>query len=400
MSGPTKSFDTIVIGLGAMGSSALYHLARRGQRVLGLDRYSVPNSMGSSHGGTRIMRLAYFQDPRYVAMARRAREAWRALEAESGQRLFFVTGTLDAGIPGTRILEGARASCVEHGLTHEVLDGAAVRARWPGYGFPDEMQAVYQPDGGFLLAERCIETYVASAKNLGAGVQACEPVSEWKRDGSGFVVRTSESTYHAAQIVVTSGPWASSLVAEVGPKLYIERQVVGWFEPRRPELFTADRFPVFNVEWKGAHLYGIPASGSQGFKCGRDGHLRERGEPDSIRRECNAGDEQVIREHGETLFPLGMGALQAIESCLFTGTPDKNFIIDSVPDTDGAWMAVGFSGHGFKFASVVGDILADLVTRGASTTHDIAMFRWDRFRDTARHYPTNDTLHREGSRQI
>lgn len=367
-----RSADVIVIGAGAMGSSAMYELARAGLRVLGFDRHGVANAMGSSHGGTRIMRLAYFQDPRYVALARAACDAWRALEDEAKRRLFVVTGSIDAGAPSSRVFDGAKRSCEENGLRHEILDAAEVHARWPGYRAPDSLVALFQPDGGFLYAERCIQTYVELATAMGARVVE-ERVTGWTRDGAGFTVTTERGAYRAARLVLTAGAWAPELVAAIRPRISVERQVVGWFEPLRPELFTPERFPVFNLQHGDAHVYGIPMAGGRGFKCGRNHHLHERVHPDDVRRTCDARDEAVVRAAVGPLFPDGMGRTLALETCLYANAPDERFLVDRVPDVEGACFAAGFSGHGFKFASVIGAMLCDMVT-GARPRHDATMF--------------------------
>src|SRR5262245_56890898 len=197
--------DAIVVGVGGLGSAALYHLARSGLRVLGLERFGVPNEQGSSHGITRIIRLAYYEDPSYVPLLRRAYELWRELETVAGDQLLHITGSLDAGPPDSFVFEGSVRSCVEHGLEHEVIDGVEVNRRFPGYRVPPESMAVFQPEGGFLLPERCIVAHVDRAQKLGAAVNTNERVLDWEASGAGGVrVTTDLATYEAERLVLAA----------------------------------------------------------------------------------------------------------------------------------------------------------------------------------------------------
>ena len=188
------TYDTIVVGVGGMGSAAVYHLASRGQRVLGLERFDIPHDMGSSHGLTRIIRLAYYEHPSYVPLLRRAYTLWRELQQRAGEQLLYITGSIDAGPPGGSVFEGSRRSCQIHGLPHEVLSGAELRRRFPGYGLPDDTQALLQPEGGFVLPERCIVSHVMAAQEMGAQVHGRERVLDWTAGGGTVRVRTDRAT--------------------------------------------------------------------------------------------------------------------------------------------------------------------------------------------------------------
>jgi len=370
-----ERYDVVVVGVGGMGSAALYHLARRGQRALGLERFDVLHDRGSSHGITRIIRLGYFEHSDYVPLLRRAYELWRELEQEAGEQLLYVTGIVEGG---ERIYEGSLRSCRDHDLPHEVLDGREVARRFPAYHLPPGLDLVFQPDGGFVLPERCIVSHLAGALARGATLRARERVLEWGETEDGVRITTDRGTVEADRLVLTAGAWSQD-VARLAPGLVRGvPQALAWLQPTRPELFAPDRMPVFNLALDGEHFYGFPAFGIPGFKLGRYDHHGEGGDPDLMSREASLADETPLREFAERYFPDGAGSTVALKTCLFEPSPDEHFLIDRHPDDGLAVVAAGFSGHGFKFCSVVGEILADLVLDGA-TRHDIELFRLDRF---------------------
>ena len=370
-----ERYDVVVAGVGGMGSAALYHLARRGKRVLGIERFEIPNELGSSHGLTRIIRQAYFEHPSYVPLVRRAYELWRELEVEADEQLLFITGAVEGG---PRIFEGAVRSSVEHGLPFEELDGAEVSRRFPAFRLPAELRVVYQRDGGFVLPEQCILAHVAGARAHGAELLTGERVLEWSAGENGVRVRTDRREVEAERLVLTAGAYSQD-VARLAPGMVVaQRQVLGWLEPTRPELFAPDRFPVFNLALEEGHVYGFPIHGVPGFKIGWYDHEGVKGEPDGIPREVTAEDEVPLRRFAERYFPDGAGPTLDLKACLFELSPDEHFLIDTHPETDLAIVGAGFSGHGFKFCSVVGEILADLALDG-ETMHDIGFLRLDRF---------------------
>jgi sarcosine oxidase len=374
MASAAPRFDVIVIGVGAMGSATLYHLARRGRRVLGLERYDIPNEMGSSHGITRIIRLAYYEHPSYLPLLRRAYELWRELQEQAGEQLLFVTGSIHAGLPGSSVVEGFRSSCELCGLPHEVLTSAELSRRFPGYQLPPEAVAVLQPGGGFLTPERCIVAHVRLAQQHGAEIHAREQVLAWEPLGHGVRVRTDRGLYEADKLVISAGAWVAKLLPFLSDLAVPERQVLAWFQPRRPELFLPERFPVFTCQLPERRYYGLPIYHVPGFKLGCYRHLRQQGDPDHLERQCNAADEQVLRSFAERYFPLAAGPTMALRACLFTNTPDEHFLLDVHPDHPQVAIASPCSGHGFKFSSVVGEIMAELAERG-ETRHDIGTFR-------------------------
>jgi sarcosine oxidase len=375
------TFDAIVVGVGGMGSAACWHLARRGQRVLGLERFDIPHAMGSSHGVTRIIRLPYYEDPAYVPLLRRAYALWRELEAEGGERLLITTGSIDAGPEDGAIFQGALASARLHGLRHEALAGAEANARWPGYRLPAAHRAVFQPEGGFVLSERAIVAHANAAMAAGADVHARERVLGWgaRPGGEGVVVTTDRGRYEAGRLVLAAGAWMADLAPPLAGFAVPERQVLAWLRPSRPELFAPDRFPVFNLEVEEGRYYGLPVWEVPGFKLGRYHHRGETGPAEAPRREPDAEDEALLRSFAERYFPDGAGATMALRACMFTNTPDEHFVVDRHPEFPQVVLASPCSGHGYKFCSVLGEVLADLASGDGATRHDIGFLRLGRF---------------------
>ncbi len=364
-----------------MGSAALFHVARRGRRVLGLERFDIPHDRGSSHGVTRIIRLAYYEHPSYVPLLRRAYELWHELERLAGVPLLYTTGSIDAGPPGSAVVEGSRRSCELHDLPHEVLTSTDLTARFPGYRLPSETLAVLQPQGGFLLPELCISHHVIAAQASGAEVHAREPVIAWEPTPRGVIVTTEHAVYEAEKVIVSAGAWIGKLVPDLAGLAVPERQVLAWMQPLRPDLFQPARFPVFNLIVDEGRYYGFPVFGIPGFKVGRYHHRGEIVDPDTIDRECHPEDEHVLRSFTARYFPDAAGPTTAMHACMFTNTPDEHFVLDMLPSHPQVIVASPCSGHGFKFASVVGEILADLAIAG-TTAHEISLHRLARFADS------------------
>jgi sarcosine oxidase len=373
-----KSFDTIVIGVGGMGSAALWHLARQGQKVLGIERFDLGHGMGSSHGINRIIRLAYFEHPNYVPLLRRAYELWRETELLWGEQLLFVTGGIDASLEGSRIVQGALAACREHDLPHEVLTARETNRRFPGYRLADDYAVVYQPDAGFVASERAILAHTSLAIGAGAQVHAREQVIAIEPANGRVVVVTDRDRYEAGRVVVSAGSWISDLVPALKSKAVPERQVLGWFLPQKPEFFRPEVFPVSNIESTVGHFYQFPTWGIPGFKIGLYHHLHETGHADTLSREPTEADEEVLRRGIRHMFPDADGPTLRLAACLFTNTPDEHFVIDTLPGVPEVIVASPCSGHGFKFASVIGEVLADLVIKGSSRL-DLSLFGIERF---------------------
>ncbi|MCK8787060.1 N-methyl-L-tryptophan oxidase [Roseomonas sp. NAR14] len=365
-------YDVIVVGIGGMGSAAAWQLARRGRRVLGLERYDIPHAMGSSHGISRIIRLPYYEDPAYVPLLRRAYALWREIEAASGAELLVATGSIDGGPEDGPLFNGALASARLHGLPHEVLTADAVNARFPAYRLPAGTRAVFQAEGGLIASERAIVAHVRAAQSLGAEIHAREPVREWRATpAGGVVVKTEQGRYEAERLVLAAGAWMGAMVPGLARLAVPERQVLAWLQPDDPSLFDHARFPVFNLDVAEGRYYGFPIYEVPGFKFGRYHHLGETGAPEDLRREPDARDEALLRDFAARYFPAGNGPTMALRSCLFTNTPDGHFVLDRLPGQEQVVVASPCSGHGYKFCSVIGEILADLATGDGTTRHDI-----------------------------
>jgi sarcosine oxidase len=362
-----KHFDVIVIGIGAMGSATCCNLARRGVRVLGLEQFDIPHALGSSHGSSRMIRLAYYEHPDYVPLLLRAYELWDELEQVSGQKLLHLTGGLYMGPLAGDIVGGSLQSAVEHRLPHELLDRDELRRRFPQFCVPEDWSALYEPRAGFLVPERVIAAYAETALRAGAELHGREPVLEWKTDGRSATVRTPRGEYHADQLVFCGGPWTGKLLGDLQPMLSVTRQVLAWVWPKEPEHFALGRLPCWAIDHlDGTIHYGFPMThDTPGLKIA---HHSPAGaiDPDRIVRDPQPGDEETFRPILRRMIPSGDGPLLSLKVCMYTNSPDSHFIIDRHPAHERVTLACGFSGHGFKFASVIGEVLADLVTKNGT----------------------------------
>lgn len=354
-------FDAIVVGIGAMGSSACYHLARRGARVLGVEQFSIPNALGSSHGFSRMIRMAYFEHPDYVPLLRRAFELWEELQEASGEDLFFKVGGIYMGRMADPAIAGALASARTHDLPHELLSREMLAQRYPQFQVPADFVGMHEENAGLLVPEKCVAAQARLARDAGAEIHADEQVLQW---GDGWV-KTNRAKYRAKQIVFTAGPWTSKLIRGLGVRLVVTRQVLGWVWPRKPELFELGKLPVWAIGHADGSLhYGFPIlPDGQGLKIAWH-HPGEVTDPDHVRRQTSATDEEEFRGVLREMIPDADGRLASMRICLYTNSPDHHFVIDRL--REGVWVACGFSGHGFKFASVVGEVVADLVTTGGT----------------------------------
>lgn len=378
----TGTFDVIVAGIGGMGSAAAFHLARRGLRVLGLEQFDIPHDLGSSHGVNRIIRMAYAEHPGYVPLLRRSYELWRELGTLAGEQILYVTGGLDISADGDGSqFQRSRYSCEVNGLDHETLDAAELMRRFPAIRVPDDYHAVYQPDGGFVLSERGIVAHVEQAHRHGAVIHAREPLVSWEADGDGVRVTTARGTYSAARLVITAGAWANKLLDVLKPGLAVpERQVLAWLQPTQPELFALGALPVWILDAPEGVFYGFPVYGIPGFKFGRMHHREQRVDPDTIDRTPDAADEALLRGFAGRYFPGGAGPTMTLKACMFTNTPDEHFILDRHPEFPQVVFGAGFSGHGYKFCPVIGEVLADLAMDGHSP-HPVDWLGVGRFAD-------------------
>ncbi len=372
-------YDVIVVGVGGMGSAACYHLATRGVRVLGIERHGIPNDRGSSHGLTRIIRLAYHESPDYVPLVRRAMMLWLEAGDRYGEPLMFTTGSLDLGPGGGAFFSGSLAACREHDLPHEVLTAKAINHRFPAFRLPDDHAGLFQPNGGFVASERAILAYAELARAAGAEIHTGEAVLDFEPvAGGGVRVNTDRGSYDAGRLIVSAGAALGELVPALAPVAVPERQVLGWFEPEDEAPFLPGAMPVTILMVDEGPYFALPVWGAPGVKIGLHHHRYERGPADTLRREPDAEDEALLRACLARYMPRANGPLVRAASCLYTNTPDEHFIIDTLPGNPEVIVASPCSGHGFKFASVIGEILADLAT-GKPPRFDLTMFRIDRF---------------------
>jgi sarcosine oxidase len=373
----THSFDVAIIGLGVMGSAALAALARRGRRVVGIDRFVPGHDRGSSHGATRVIRLGYFEHPSYVPLLRAAYPLWRDLEALSGRSLLCITGILEIGAPDSDLVTGTLRSSRLHNLAHEILDAPGLTKRFPAFRLPDNFVGVLQPDGGFVRAEPTVAALQALARGAGAGLRIGERVLAVEPHRDGVVVKTRHSNVFSECAIVAAGPWVKSLLPQLAAPIRVTRQVLGWFEPRDRAQFAAERFPVFLLQNSDGIFYGFPAE-ADGVKVAKHHHAGEAVDPDHHDRTVSTADEAVIRVALKAHVPDADGRLLAARTCLYTTTPDGDFVLDRLPGCPQIIVASPCSGHGFKFAPVIGEILADLAVTG-HTEHDISRFSFARF---------------------
>lgn len=371
----SRIYDVVIAGLGAMGSAAAAELAQRGVGVLGLDRYTPPHALGSSHGETRIIREAYFEHPLYVPMVQRAYELWRALEQTSGARLLLETGGLMIGRPDSALIEGARRSAELHRLPHSMLTAAEVQARFPALHPEPDMVAVLEPRAGVLFPEACIRAQLGQALRHGAELRFDEPVLRWESESDFVHVSTRHGDYRARQVIVSAGAWVGSLLPDLELPFRIERQVQHWFDPMKDvSTFSPSRCPVHLWQFdEGRFFYGFPDLGT-GVKAAFH-HAGEATTIDDVRREVSAAEIDAVRTALRRFVPNADGPARESLVCLYTNTPDEHFLIDRHPIEPRVLVASPCSGHGFKFAPVVAEILADRV-QDMPPRFDLDLFRW------------------------
>ena len=365
-----QTFDAIVLGLGTMGSFTCLELARRGLRVAGFDAFSPPHARGSHSGDTRVFRVAYAEHPDYVPLARRAGSLWDQYGAEFGKGLLTRAGMLSVGPTNGAFLDGIRNSARIHELDIEELSLDDIERRYPAFAVPEGSQGIFEKAAGWLDVPASIEGAQRAAERLGATMFRDTPVVRWMQRGSAIAVETEHQIVEAARLAITAGAGASALLRDVKLPLTIERKTLTWIEPRDPRLFAPDVFPVFTMA--DDFFYGFPNIGNEGVKLAI--HWRREQVIDDpfapVRPASNEDFEPVIRMANRYLpgltdaLPDGLSRVRRGATCLYTMTPDEHFIVDRHPEHENVWFAAGFSGHGFKFAPAIGEILADLCTEG------------------------------------
>lgn len=352
-------FDTIVLGGGTMGTAAAWELGKRGERALVLEQFGHVHSLGSHSGYTRIIRHAYSEGADYVPLVLRADELWMELEAAAGTTVYHRVGGIELAAPGHTQAETARASAIEHKLDYEWLDGAEVRRRWPMFNAPDDWVAGYGARSGFLDVETALHALGDQARIFGVKIRDNEAVRSWSLDGAGVRVETDQDHYTAERLIVTAGAWAASMLPELRLPLEVRRKVLFWLEVEDESAFQPDEMPVFITDTPHGEIYGFPIWGRPGLKIARhDGGIAS--DPDNLDRTVGDREADDVLGLAQELFTGVTGKVLESAVCMYTVTPDEAFIVDRHPEHEQVTIAAGFSGHGFKFATAIGEHLADL----------------------------------------
>ncbi|MFM7107476.1 MAG: N-methyl-L-tryptophan oxidase [Planctomycetaceae bacterium] len=374
-----ERFDVVVVGTGGMGAAAASHLARLNVRVLGLDRFPVAHDRGSSHGQTRLIRLAYYEHPDYVPLLRRAYDLWRDLEHEAGRTLLVESGLVMAGPPGCDLVAGAERSAGLHGLDLERLAPAEARRRWPAFTMPDDWEAVHEARGGYLSVEECVRAHADAALRAGAELRHGVTVRGWRADGGSLVVDTDRGPVAAGRLVLCPGAWAADLLRLPAIRLRVLRKSLFWYEPAPAgrAAHAAGTLPCFAFDAPGGFFYGFPAIDGRGVKVAEHTGGRDVADPLTVDRGIDDAERRAIESFLGAHLPGACGRLSDHVACLYTMSPDSHFVLGLHPDEPRVAIAAGFSGHGFKFASVVGEVLAHLLLDGRSR-HPIGFLSPDR----------------------
>ena len=357
-----------MIGVGSMGAPACYFLAGRGIRVLGIEQFNTPHEFGSHAGQSRLIRKAYFEDAAYVPLLNRAYENWKNLERETGEQVYYQTGLAYFGKPDHPIIKGIKLSADLYNISVEKLNDESVKQRFPVFSLPKGYESLLETEAGFVTPEKALALYVKLAKQKGAEIHTNEKVVEWKKEKNNIVVITDKNTYRSKKLIISAGAWSDKIAPGIGDKIKVTRQFMAWVKPKNPADYTLNKFPCWLIadDQRPGCYYGFPVLPAEKF-----------GEPQGLKLACNyhgtvTDADHVNRDPGKEeienivyalnkYLPGTFESLLATKVCLYSNTPDENFIIDKLPGFENqVSVACGFSGHGFKFASAVGEILADL----------------------------------------
>jgi len=366
------TFDVIVIGVGSMGSSACFFLASRGYKVLGIEQFAITHDRGSHSGQSRIIRKAYFEHPDYVPLLNRAYENWKFLEELTNRQVFYPTGLVYLGKQNDLSIKGVKESASLYNISIDTLDLSSAQERFPQFKLPTGFEAVFEPDAGFITPEKAISIYTEQAMKRGAVIQVDEKVLEWEKDGDTFIVTTDKETYRCSKLLITSGAWTNKMVPALAQSIKVTRQFVAWVKPKKQTDFSLDKFPCWMIaddEMPGM-FYGFPVLPVATF--GEPGGLKlayhypgQETDPDKVDRIITKEEERILKYALEKYLPGCFESIHSTQTCLYSNTNDENFIIDFLPGYEKqVAIACGFSGHGFKFVSVVGEILAELILDG------------------------------------
>lgn len=372
-----RHYEVIVIGAGGVGSAALLHVAARGRRVLGIDRFRPPHDRGSSHGQTRIIRQAYFEHADYVPLLRRTYALWTELERQTGQRLYEPTGLVEVGPPAGAVIQGVLSSAAKYAVDVEPLARDEFRQRFPGLALPNDCSAVFEPAAGYLHVEACVAAHLALAEASGASVLADTLVHGWKSNSTEIAVQTNRGEFTADRLIVTAGPWAAQLLAHCGCRFRPRRKSMFWFACDDPRYQQSAGMPAFYYSLAAGDYYGLPCFDRRGIKIAQHTGGDPVDDPLAVDRDLHTDEQQRVEAFLHHCLPGLSHKLLDHQVCLYTMTRDEHFVVDRYPDDERIVFAAGLSGHGFKFTPVLGEILADLVVSGR-TDQPIAFLSLDR----------------------
>ena len=377
-----NSYDAIVMGVGSMGSAACYYLAKRGYKVLGLEQFTISHESGSHAGQSRIIRKAYFEHPDYVPLLEGAYENWKDFERETGEQLYYKTGLLYAGNSTNEIIKGVKLAASLYNIELENLNAD----HYPQFNFPESFEILFEPEAGFITPEKAIRLYAAEAKKNGATIHSNEKVIEWRKDEKNIVVKTNNNIYHCQKLLITAGAWAGKMIPGFSDKIKVTRQFVAWIKTKNDKQFELNNFPCWMIGDDDKHgcYYGFPLLDTKKF--GEPAGLKlahhlplQITDPDNVNRQTTKEDIENLKYCLEKYLPGAFHSVLHSKICLYANSPDENFIIDKLPGhEENVSIACGFSGHGFKFVSVVGEILADLAIDG-KTSLPIGFLNANRF---------------------
>ena len=366
------SFDAIVIGVGSMGSATCYYLSKRGHKVLGLEQFDISHEFGSHAGQSRIIRKAYFEHPDYVPLLEKAYKNWNTLEQETGEELYFKTGLLYAGTANNEMIKGVKQSAFLYDIELEKLKVADATKRFPQFTFPENLEVLFEPEAGFIPPEKAIRLYASRAKKNGAAIHSNEKVIEWEKEGNTVLVKTDKQTYQCNKLIITTGAWAGKMIPGLADKIKVTRQFVAWIKTKNDGQFELNKFPCWMIgdDLKHGCYYGFPLLDTEKF--GEPAGLKlahhfpfQITDPDNVNRQTTEFDIENLNYCLNKYLPGVFDSILHTKICLYANSPDENFIIDKLPGfEENVSIACGFSGHGFKFASIVGEILADLAIDG------------------------------------
>jgi len=372
-----KTTDVIVLGVGAMGSATCYQLAKRGIDVIGLEQFEVGHDRGSSHGETRMIRKAYFEHPAYVPLLNRAYELWDELCLESKASLLHRVGLILYGKEGqSAVLKGVLESASRYQLEVVQFDRKEALKKYPGYVLPEGYVGILEPEAGDLEVENCVIQYSRLAKKHGAKIHEKQIVINWSVKGNNVEVKTDKDTFQASKLVLTAGAWTTQLLHQLKIPISVHRNFLFWF-PADKNLYAPKHTPCFGIELGNRFFYGFPVLDKFGLKIADHTPGEKLTDPSNLKKDPSKNDIEPILNCLRTFLPGIQTTPSKSAPCLYSMTPDEHFVIDFHPEHSNVLFAGGFSGHGFKFSSVVGEVLADLATTGKTTLPiDFLKLRW------------------------